>query len=94
MRYYEDNEAKNFIGRIVTEVLIHNILYDSDYVCKLYELLYDPSVELSYNKSNQYIYYIMEYCDLGPLMIRNFDDCKYYHNYDLIKLITNTYFKE
>lgn len=87
MRYYENDQQRNFLDRVIIEILIHNLMHDCCYIAKLHEVLYDPSVEIDYNKDNQYMYYVMEYCNLGPLMIRNFDDGKYYYNFDLVKFV-------
>ena len=45
-------------------------------IAKLYEVIY--------HSNSSYIYLVIEYCELGTLMIRRFEDLNYYHNYNFI----------
>lgn len=98
MRYYQNDECKNYFDKVITEIKIHLILNSEDSFPRLYEIMYDPSSEEDYNYDNQYIFLVLELCDEGPLMIKNFLDMKYYYNYNHLKHlcanISPNYFEE
>jgi serine/threonine protein kinase len=95
MRYYEDDNKKDYFDRVLNEIKIHELLNKCELFPYLYEVLYDKSSEISYNMDNQYIYLVMQYCDLGQIMYAiEKDDFKYYHNYQVLELISKFYLKE
>ena len=83
MRYYADDEVVDYFENVVNEIKIHDIMFNHTNIAKLFEVLYDPTSEKEYNLENEFIYLVMEYCSEGPIMIKNFTDMNYYHNYSL-----------
>lgn len=94
MRYYIKDTEFNYFNNVLEEIAIHNILHNNFEVVRMYEVLYNPSNNIEYKDENQYIYTITEFCDYGPLMIKNFDDCNYYYNYNVMKYYALNVYKE
>jgi serine/threonine protein kinase len=76
-RYYLNDILVTYYDKVLEEIKIYSFLSnESQYVIKIYEIIYDPS--------HEYLYIITELGDLGSLMIKHPINFEYHHNYEIV----------
>lgn len=70
----------SYFDKICNEVKILCLLNENKNIAQLYEVLYSPTQE--------YIYLVCEYCDLGTIMNKHPVTFNYYHNFKLIQFLS------